>query len=199
MRHTLTREYYLPKTHTHKINAKRAPAVVYLFDLHGGLAAKGFAGKAAKPSFFYTFKTPARRWQYIGEWLRSQDLSQQSRDARKAEKQAFVHSLKVGDILNTSWGYDQTNIEFFQVVRLVAKSMVIVRELAQDSEQTGFDSGSCVPVAGKFIGPELRKRVLEGNTLDIHNANFGRAHVYAQTEIVPGLKIGRTLSWSSGH
>ena len=38
------------------------------------------------------------------------------------------HSIKVGDVFYYSWGYDQTNIEFFQVVAVTAKT-VSIREI----------------------------------------------------------------------
>ena len=37
--------------------------------------------------------------------------------------------IKVGDIFKTSWGYDDTNTDFFQVVSLVGESSVRVREV----------------------------------------------------------------------
>ena len=32
--------------------------------------------------------------------------------------------IKVGDIFVSSWGYDQTNVDFYQVVKLVGKSTI---------------------------------------------------------------------------
>ena len=37
--------------------------------------------------------------------------------------------VKVGDIFSASWGYEQTNNDFFQVVELVGSSSVRVREV----------------------------------------------------------------------
>ena len=39
------------------------------------------------------------------------------------------YGVKVGDIFESSWGYDQTNVDFFQVVKLVGKTSVRVREV----------------------------------------------------------------------
>ena len=39
------------------------------------------------------------------------------------------YGVKVGDIFSASWGYDQTNNDFFQVVALVGESCVRVREV----------------------------------------------------------------------
>lgn len=37
--------------------------------------------------------------------------------------------VKVGDVFESSWGYEQTNVDFFQVVALVGESSVRVREV----------------------------------------------------------------------
>lgn len=37
--------------------------------------------------------------------------------------------VKIGDIFEASWGYEQTNVDFFQVVALVGKTSVRVREV----------------------------------------------------------------------
>lgn len=39
------------------------------------------------------------------------------------------YGVKVGDLFFTSWGYEQTNTNFFQVVELVGSSSVRVREV----------------------------------------------------------------------
>lgn len=39
------------------------------------------------------------------------------------------YGVKVGDIFSASWGYDQTNVDFFQVIALVGETSVRVREV----------------------------------------------------------------------
>ena len=41
---------------------------------------------------------------------------------------------KVGDIYYSSWGYDQTNIEFYMVTKLVGATMIEVEELESVTE-----------------------------------------------------------------
>ena len=51
-------------------------------------------------------------------------------DATKTTKpEQNNHSLKVGDILSSSWGYDQTNNDFYQVVK-TSKSCVWLIEVS---------------------------------------------------------------------
>lgn len=51
--------------------------------------------------------------------------------AAKAEKAEKVnkYGVKVGDLFYASWGYDQTQVDFFQVVALVGETSVRVREV----------------------------------------------------------------------
>lgn len=103
------------------------------------------------------------------------------------------HEYEVGDILCNSWGYDQTNVEWFEVVALAGKSMVVLREIgaAVVPGSEGFMSGRVVPVPGAYRvdrfydhdkradvvreRPPLRKRVDKYGRVDIHSASFGRA------------------------
>lgn len=48
----------------------------------------------------------------------------------KATEKTNKFGIKVGDIFHASWGYDQTNNNFFQVVALVGETSVRVREVA---------------------------------------------------------------------
>lgn len=40
-------------------------------------------------------------------------------------------TIKLNDILYTSWGYDQTNIEMFRVLKITGKSYFIIQEISQ--------------------------------------------------------------------
>ena len=51
------------------------------------------------------------------------------------------YGVKIGDIFSASWGYDQTNYNFFQVVKLCGKQSVRVREVSLpvvNSQSVGF-------------------------------------------------------------
>jgi hypothetical protein len=78
---------------------------------------------------------------------------------------ANVHSveepkipIKVGTVFRYSWGYGQTNVNWFEAVRVSEKS-VWIREIAAEVKETGMMCGESKPVRGKFIGPEMRKNI----------------------------------------
>lgn len=72
------------------------------------------------------------------------------RDAKRQARAQFVNPYNVGDFLYSSWGYDQTNREFYQILETRSTSIKI-REVAQDRTRTGFDSGTCSPRRDQFI------------------------------------------------
>lgn len=43
---------------------------------------------------------------------------------------SFDFDIKVGDLFSCSWGYEQTNVDFFQVIALVGSKSVRVRQVA---------------------------------------------------------------------
>jgi hypothetical protein len=69
---------------------------------------------------------------------------------------------KIGNILVSSWGYDQTNIDFFQVTRLTAKS-IYIKEIKSKiiSYNANGSYGKVVPLVDNFISNESRHKVLD--------------------------------------
>lgn len=51
--------------------------------------------------------------------------------------QANKYGVKVGDIFYTSWGYDETHVNFYQVIRVTAAAAEVVPVLASYVEQNG--------------------------------------------------------------
>ncbi len=49
--------------------------------------------------------------------------------SKPKKAQEFDFNVKVGDLFCSSWGYEQTNTTFFQVIALVGKKSVRVREV----------------------------------------------------------------------
>jgi len=75
---------------------------------------------------------------------------------------AVERKLVVNDVLSSSWGYDQTNVDFYQVTRLVGKCMVELRQIGSAREYTGGMSGTCTPCMNQFLTNKepMRKRVI---------------------------------------
>ena len=71
--------------------------------------------------------------------IKAAKASTKTTSAPKANK----YGVRVGDIFSSSWGYEQTNVDFFQVVALVGESSVRVREVCPTmTNETGISSMS---------------------------------------------------------
>lgn len=72
---------------------------------------------------------------------------------------APVHDIKPGDIFYNSWGWEQTNIDFYQVVSTTAKTITIRRIMENNTEYNAYQlTGKKRPVADCFkCEAELRK------------------------------------------
>ncbi len=131
---------------------------------------KMWRGKQQSPCEFLSFdRSPnphGRREEWITERKESEDASQDFKAKQKREEAERlaeeVGRYKVGTLVYYSWGYDQTNIDFFQVVRRVGKRTVWIRPIAHKQgvgEATGPFSGTCRPDPGNFTG-EAKKKLI---------------------------------------
>lgn len=133
--------------------------------------ALGFAGRRNKSDFNYRFGNAERMNEYIAEYVEGIKAAVERKAQRKAQRVAAIRNavVNVGDIFRASWGYDQTNIDYFEVVG-VKGQMIEVREIGQMSEEDGFMSGKCVPVPSAYRGEVMRKKSMRMATLFVSNS-----------------------------
>lgn len=97
-----------------------------------------------------------------------------NRESQIAERiVAAEHGFKVGDILYSSWGYDQTNIDFYEVTAVGSKSIKI-REIEQRVASATPGSDMVVPVPGHFKGSEMLKIVSPRGTVRLTSYSSAR-------------------------
>lgn len=175
-----TRESYIPSNATSEPDPE-SDAVVYLYAAGGRCCAIAFVGRATKPRWHYSFSSDAQR---RGEIDRLFD--ERRRITRARAERARPHTLKLGDILDCSWGYEQTNVHFYQVTRVLTAS-VEAREIASDQREAAplAMRGTCTPIRNRFIGEAKLYRADGENSITI------RKHVRATPW------DGRPRHWSS--
>jgi hypothetical protein len=72
-----------------------------------------------------------------------------------AFKASTPNPWKVGDLCHTSWGYDQTNVDAFQVTEVKSRTTIFVRAIGGKVEETGWAQGKFTPVKDQFIGQPI--------------------------------------------
>jgi hypothetical protein len=118
-----------------------------------------------KPLFNYRFRSAERMAEFCMEWIERVERNINAEKARKEQKklaqQNMKHSFQVGQVLYNSWGYDQTNINFYQIVGVKEKS-IIIREIASSyvAGSEGFMCANVKPVENAFIGEPILKKVI---------------------------------------
>lgn len=166
--------------------------MVFVREVEGGrIHMRGYSGKRGKPDFYFSFKDAGAAMKHRDGWYAGIVSAAQTKAARKAEKAAALAvpqtALAVGDVLVSSWGYEQTNYDYYQVIRLVGARSVEIRKIASLSEETGFMQGDCVPSKNNFTGPAMVKRVDERGTVKVHT--WGVYATKHQSQIIGGVEV----------
>jgi hypothetical protein len=72
-------------------------------------------------------------------------------NAIKAYKANTPNPWQVGDLAYTSWGYDQTNVDLYQVVDVKSRTKIIVRPIGGESVDTHYMQGKCRAIKDTFL------------------------------------------------
>lgn len=94
--------------------------VVYVYPIDGRegkvYGAIAYAFKRTKADWHHIYKTDAKLDVAIEEWFNRLRGHLQHVKTMRAEYNK-PHNFKVGDIVTNSWGYDQTNVDWYRVTR----------------------------------------------------------------------------------
>lgn len=113
----------------------------------------------------------------------------------KKEQRNYL-DVKIGDIFCYSWGYEQSNINYFEVVSLKGTKQVIIREIAYKiTETTGYESYKVRPIKSSFlknsqfikdnsIGAVKQVKGLQNGTIYINIESFGFCSLWKGQEDV---------------
>lgn len=124
----------------------------------------------------YGFPTLAKCEEYVENLYRKIYLRDKKQEQEKAERQAKNAEVKasdfykVGDIVYTSWGYEQTNVNFCQIVKMTAKTIWIKEISLNIDEDSIYSHGMAYNVTAdknnfKDGGMEFRLRVYANGAL----------------------------------
>ncbi len=92
------------------------------------------------------------------------DVIEEEPTKRAGTGEAKEQKFKVGSILSSSWGYDQTNVDFYKVVKRTKKSLWLI-EIGSSSVEgsEGFMSDKVVPNPEAETGEVFMKRIYIAN------------------------------------
>ena len=84
----------------------------------------------------------------------------------RARQKSWQHRVQVGDVFVSQSGYEQTNVDYYQVIAVNGKN-VDLRKINKEVNYAGYQHGVCIPLPDCFISDEvITKKVSQFNTLD---------------------------------
>ncbi|MFJ3465736.1 hypothetical protein [Achromobacter spanius] len=192
MRNGFTRDFYISATDKELLRDDALSVIVVCSP--DGMQAKGFSGRRQRPDFHYRFRSTAARDAHVSQWHERLKADAQAKAARRAEAKADGHAYEVGDVLRCTWGYEQTNQDYYQVVKLVGKQTIEIREIESLVENTGDMSGEAVPKVDAFVGDVLRRRPGRDGFVKIGDGRFAFKEPY---DLVGGVRVFKPSRWTS--
>lgn len=124
--------------------------------------------KATKPFANYSFKTHELRDEYIAKAVAVSIGHAKWKAERKAERAGTADDMakvQIGDIFCNSWGYDQTNVDYYQVTAKSNRS-VTIREIG------------CKSVPGSGVSHGMADRVVPSKDAFLDNEKPMKKVVY---------------------
>lgn len=140
-------------------------AIVYINEQENLI--QGFHGNKSMPDFYRSFQSLEHTKPYIENWYQSLLREKQRKERRRQERLLYTHDYQVGDILYASWGYDQTNINFYQVLEVKSNKTIKLCEIGSQRDCLSTVYQVC-PVKDSFFGEPLVKRVSLGGYVKIN-------------------------------
>ncbi len=155
-----------------------------------------YGGKRSKADWFYSFRSVDAMNARIDDTIQGIQQSK-ARVAQYRAQRSAPTDVAVGDVFRCSWGYDQTNIDYFQVIE-VCGAYAMVQEIGQMSEETGFMSGNCVPAVGQFRGEPMRKKI-QNNGGEPYFKVYSFANAYRMKPVakVANVPVFAASYWSA--
>ena len=192
------RENYFPEG-TEPIDSQGTDAAIYFYATDQfEFCAVAFAGRAQKPLFQHWFPDAEGRQHKAQSLIDNRKTGMAYKAEHDAKRKGFQKSgpkVKVGDIFYTSWGYEQTNVDFYQVVGVPSTHFALLRQLERDFEPTEYMQGRVTPKKSEFLDKEAMRRKILVNTHSSEPSPYFKINDYA----LASPHDGRALSVSSYH
>lgn len=159
---------------------------VVKYTRNGNPVAAIFRDKKKDPIAHYRYGTEERRDEAIQEQVDNFLKMQKYKEERKNRPNV---QLEVGDLLYTSWGYEQTNIDFYKVVGLVGKATAEYVKIGSTRvEETSWCSATCTP------NPDVTHGDVRRGRIGVYGVKIDNVYGHASK-----IKLGDTFHESWGY
>lgn len=125
-----------------------------------------FWGNGKKPFANFLYQSveimEARKQDILAKNKHIQESKAKRKQEAKEKIQQMVNQVAIGDIYVASWGYEQTNLDFYQVVGKSGSQTFLLREIKQQSVKEGGCSMSDyrLGIKDNFLNEKIYKKRL---------------------------------------
>lgn len=144
----------------------------------------------AKKSCWYGFATREQIEAAINGQAIPKDDEKPRKESKKTEPAERKHGVKVGDLFYTSWGYEQTNVDFFQVIELRGASSALVRQVCPELDEEDCVSGMSADRSYKIPDGILPPAAYSSFIADQEHGDLRRIQI-SKYDGKPYFKVGQ--------
>ena len=92
--------------------------------------------------------------------------------------------MKEDTILVNRWGYEQTNVDFYQVIKVTEKT-VVIRQIAAEKVKEENLIGRVRPIKDNFIGEPMRRKIINAFGYTFVSLNsYSSASIWDEKDVV---------------
>jgi uncharacterized protein YegJ (DUF2314 family) len=147
---------------------------------------------------YYRFSSEQSADDYIKRTLESIQSSIDAKEKRKQERLNFKNPAKVGDILESMWGYDQTNIDYYQVIEVKNKSVKIKAINKQFLENDSYGQDLVKPAKNSFKNEKVLTKMVRAGFDNDKNDYYVKINSFMIADLWDGKPSFQTDAYS-GH
>ena len=128
---------------------------------------------SAKPTFHYMFSDDVKRGDFIKERKQQADRREADNQRRMNEYVEKKKLFEVGSILYCSWGWEQTNIDWYIILER-KNDYILIQEIGTKKtyDNNYNDRGSCLPDATVRIGEPFRKKITKYASVELASYKY---------------------------
>lgn len=114
----------------------------------------------------------------------SNNVSETPTKAKAKKQPVNKYGVKVGDMFCDIWGYEQTNVDFYQVVDLKGSTTVVLKPVNKNARMIGDMSYMVSPIKDDFIEGKYKTRLMTNGeeTIQRRVKDIGNNSIYAGSD-----------------
>ncbi len=132
-----------------------------------------FLGNSSKPSNNFYCHTIERRDEVIENFKSNVIKRNSCKEERRKERKEFKTACKVGDIFVSSWGYEQTNVDYYKILEINGNTAIFVeigKSVVEGSQ--GHDCCNVMPSPESIIGEPFKKIIQFGEYISMASYEY---------------------------